>query len=170
MSALSTSPKPGEPYISIAIARGGTGVTLAEVSVKKVWDMVASIKVGETGYAYIVDAKGHLIADRDPALASSQQDLSRLPQVQAALAVPMAERQPQGKTFDSSVSGASVLSANAAVPSLGWQVFVERPIAEVWGPLWSAALRGMLLLVLGLAAVLLAGVAARRRTAVPRPV
>ena len=155
-------PKPGEPYISIAVARGGTGVTLAEVSVKKVWDMVASIKVGETGYAYIVDAKGHLIADRDPALASSQQDLSRLPQVQAALAVPMAERQPQGKTFDSSVSGASVLSANAAVPSLGWQVFVERPIAEVWGPLWSAALRGMLLLVLGLAAVLLAGVAACR--------
>jgi len=48
-------------------------------------------------------------------------------------------------------------------------VFVERPVAEVWGPLWNAALRGILLLVLGVAAVLLAAAAATRRVAVPRP-
>ena len=161
--------KPGEPYLSIAVARGGTGVTLAEVSVKKVWDLVAAIKVGETGYAYIVDGKGRLIADRDPALASSQRDLSNLPQVRAALAAPATERQREGQTFDTSPSGASVLSANAPVPVLGWQVFVERPVAEIFGPLWSAALRGIVLLVLGLVAVLLAGAAARRRMTVPRP-
>ena len=161
--------KPGEPYVSIAVARGGTGVTLAEVSVKKVWDLVAAIKVGETGYAYIVDGKGRLIADRDPALASSQQDLSSLQQVRAALAAPATERQREGQTFDTSPSGASVLSANAPVPVLGWRVFVERPVAEVFGPLWSAALRGIVLLVLGLVAVLLAGAAARRRMTVLRP-
>jgi hypothetical protein len=132
-------PKRGEPYVSIAVAGAGTGVTLAEVSVKKVWDLVAAVKVGETGYAYIVDDGGRLIADRNRALA------------------------------DTSPSGASVLSANAPVPSLGWQVFVERPVAEVWGPLWSTALRGILLLALGLAAVLLAGMAAARRVTVPRP-
>ena len=88
--------------------------------------MVAAIKVGETGYAYIVDGKGRLIADRDPALVSSQQDLSSLPQVRAALAAPATERQREGKTFDTSPSGASVLSANAPVLALGWQVFVER--------------------------------------------
>ena len=77
------------------------------------------------------------------------------------------ERQAQGRKFDTSPSGAAVLSANAPVPSLVWQVFVERPVAEVFGPLWSAALRGVLLLVLGLAAVFLAGVAARRRVTVP---
>ena len=163
-------PRPGEPHVSIAVARGGAaGVTLAEVSIKKVWDMVAAIKVGEAGYAYIVDGKGRLIADRDPAVVSSQPDLSSLPQVRAALAAPVTERQREGKTFDTSLSGVSVLSANAVVSSLGWQVFVERPVAEVWGPLWSAALRGILLLVLGLAAVLLAGAAAARRVTVPRP-
>jgi hypothetical protein len=164
-------PKPGEPYVSIAVARGGagTGVTLAEVSIKKVWDLVAGIKVGETGYAYVVDGEGRLIADRDPALASSQQDLSSLPQVQAALAGAVTERQREGRTFDTSPSGVSVLSASAPVPSLGWQVFVERTVAEVWGPLWSVALRGILLLVLGLAAVVLAGAAATRRVTVPRP-
>ena len=67
---------PAEPYVSIAVARAGTGVTLAEVNVKKVWNMVAATKVGETGYAYVVDGKGRLIADRDPALVSSQPDLS----------------------------------------------------------------------------------------------
>ena len=163
-------PRPGEPYVSIAVARGSTGVTLAEVSFKKVWGMVAAIKVGETGYAYIVDGKGRLITDRDPALATSpQQDLSSLPQVRAALAAPATERQREGQTFDTSLSGASVLSANAPVPVLGWQVFVERPVAEVFGPLWSAALRGIVLLVLGLVAVFLAGAAARRRMTVPRP-
>jgi hypothetical protein len=62
-----------------------------------------------------------------------------------------------------------VLSANAAVPSLGWQVFIERPVAQAWAPLWSAAARGILLLVLDLAAVLLAGAAASRRATAPRP-
>jgi hypothetical protein len=80
--------KPAEPYVSIAVARAGSGVTLAEVNVKRVWEMVAAIKVGETGYAYIVDGKGRLIADRDPATVSSQPDLSGLPQVRAALAAP----------------------------------------------------------------------------------
>ncbi len=162
-------PKPGEPYVSIAVARGGTGVTLAEVSVKKVWGMVAATKVGESGHAYIVDGRGRLIAQSDPALATSQQDLSSLPQVQAALAAPSTERQREGNTFDTSPSGASVLSASAPVPVLGWQVFVERPVAEIFGPLWSAALRGIVLLILGLVAVLLAGAAARRRMTVPRP-
>jgi len=161
--------KPAEPYVSIAVARAGSGVTLAEVNVKRVWEMVAAIKVGETGYAYIVDGKGRLIADRDPATVSSQPDLSGLPQVRAALAAPVTERQREGRTFDTSPSGASVLSANAPVPLLGWQVFVERPVAEIFGPLWSAALRGILLLVLGLATVLLAGAAARRPVTVPRP-
>jgi hypothetical protein len=131
--------------------------------------MVAAIKIGETGYAYIVDGKGRLIADGDPATVSSQPDFSGLPQVRAALAAPMTQRQREGRTFDTSPSGASVLSANAPVPVLGWQVFVERPVAEVFGPLWSAALRGIVLLVLGLAAVLLADAAARRRVPVPRP-
>ena len=162
-------PKPGEPFVSIAVSRGGMGVTLAEVSVKKVRDMVAAIKIGEAGYAYIVDSKGRLIADPDPTVASSQQDLSSLPQVQAALASHTPNGQREGKTFDTSRSGASVLSAHASVPSLGWHVFVERPVAEVWGPLWSTALRGILLLVLGLAAILLAGLAATRSVILPRP-
>jgi hypothetical protein len=160
---------PAEPYVSIAVARPGTGVTLAEVNIKNVWNMVAAIKIGETGYAYIVDGKGRLIADGDPATVSSRPDFSGLPQVRAALAAPMTERQREGRTFDTSPSGASVLSANAPVPVLEWQVFVERPVAEVFGPLWNAALRGIVLLVLGLAAVLLAVAAARRRVPVPRP-
>ena len=32
---------------------------------KLVWDMIRAVKVGETGYAYIVDGTGRLIADPD---------------------------------------------------------------------------------------------------------
>ena len=42
-----------------------SGVTVAETNLKLVWDVIKAVKVGETGYAYIVDGNGRLIADRD---------------------------------------------------------------------------------------------------------
>ena len=125
-------PKPAEPYVSIAVARGGTGVTLAEVSVKKVWDMVAAIKVGETGYAYIVDGKGRLIADRDPALVVESARRVEPAAGACCAGSPRDRGQREGRTFDTSPSGASVLSANAAVP-----------VARVAGVRRAAGCRGV---------------------------
>jgi len=38
------------------------GVLLAEVNLKFIWELVDRLRVGVTGYAYVVDRKGHLIA------------------------------------------------------------------------------------------------------------
>jgi hypothetical protein len=66
----------------------------------------------------------------DIAMVLRGRDLSALPQVVAALAAQPGEAPPEAKTFGDSISGSPVLSVHAAVPSLGWRVFVELPVAE----------------------------------------
>jgi hypothetical protein len=38
------------------------GTLVAEVNLKFMWDLVGHLQVGTTGYAYVVDNKGNLIA------------------------------------------------------------------------------------------------------------
>src|SRR6266498_552386 len=53
-----------EPYMTVALAgtRRDAGVSVAEVNLKLIWDVVSQIKVGQHGQAYVVDAQGRLLA------------------------------------------------------------------------------------------------------------
>src|SRR5436190_17914807 len=77
-----------EPYMTLAIAgtRRDAGVSVAEVNLKLIWDVVSQIKVGKNGRAYVIDADGRLIAHPDISLVLRNSDFSRLAQVQAARA------------------------------------------------------------------------------------
>ncbi len=76
-----------EPYMTLSLAgtRKDAGVSIAEVNLKLIWDVVSQIKVGERGHAYVVGAEGRLIAHPDISLVLRNTDMSRLIQVQAAL-------------------------------------------------------------------------------------
>src|SRR5689334_12584674 len=76
-----------EPYMTLAVAgtRKDAGVSIAEVNLKLIWDVVSQIKVGEHGNAYVVDAQGRLIAHPDISLVLRNTDMSKLVQVKAAL-------------------------------------------------------------------------------------
>jgi hypothetical protein len=75
-----------EPYMTLAIAgtRRDAGVSVAEVNLKLIWDVVSQIKVGERGHAYVIDAQGRLIAHPDISLVLRNTDMSKLAQVRAA--------------------------------------------------------------------------------------
>jgi signal transduction histidine kinase len=77
-----------EPYMTLSLAgtRKDAGVSIAEVNLKLIWDVVSQIKVGEHGHAYVVGSQGRLIAHPDISLVLRNTDMSRLVQVQAALA------------------------------------------------------------------------------------
>src|SRR5215472_13791262 len=49
-----------EPYMTLALAgtRKDAGVSIAEVNLKLIWDVVSQIKVGEHGHAYVVGSQG----------------------------------------------------------------------------------------------------------------
>ena len=75
-----------EPHMTIAVAGSGdqAGVTVVEVNLKFIRDVVSQIEVGKTGHAYVVDDRGYLIAHPDISLVLQKLDLSAQPQVQAA--------------------------------------------------------------------------------------
>ncbi len=59
-----------EPYLTVAISgnRPSVGIVVAEVNLKLIWDVISSIKVGEKGYAFVLDAPGRLVAHPDISL------------------------------------------------------------------------------------------------------
>jgi GAF domain-containing protein/HAMP domain-containing protein len=158
--------KQSEPYMTAAMARDGknAGVTIAEINLKLIWDVITALKIGQSGYAYVVDGRGRLIAHPDISLVLRDTDLSGLPQVAEALTPGPHADAPAG-TVAQNLGGHRVLTAHAAIAPVGWRVFVEVPLAEAFAPLYGAALRTLVLLALGLvAATLVALVLARRMT------
>jgi two-component system, NtrC family, sensor kinase len=161
--------KESEPYMTIAVARSGrqAGVTLAEVNLKLIWDVVTGIRLGQTGYAYVVDRDARLIAHPDISLVLRNTDLSALPQVAAARAAPLPGDDDERATIVPSLDGRRVFSASTAIPQLGWYVFVETPVQEALEPLYATMLRTSILLLAGLATAALGGVLFARRMLTP---
>jgi hypothetical protein len=118
-----------EPYMILSLAgtRLDAGVSVAEVNLKLIWDVVTKMKVGERGQAYVVDAQGRLIVHRDISLVLSNTDMTQLAQVRVArTAGAGGELVQEAKD----ILGHDVLTAYAPVAPLGWLVFVEMPIEE----------------------------------------
>jgi len=162
--------KDSEPYMTIAIPSGeyAVEVTVADVSLKAIWDVVSRIRVGQLGHAYVVDARGHLIAHPDVSLVLQKRDLSGLAQVGDARAEGKAARADESRvTIAKGLDGREVLAAHARIDPLGWLVFVEQPLAEAFAPLQASLLRGAIILVIGLALAVLASVVLARRMVAP---
>jgi signal transduction histidine kinase len=155
--------KESEPYMTIALAGSGkgAGVTVAEVNLKFIWDVVSQIKIGKAGHAYVVDSHGHLIAHPDISLVLKKTDLSKLDQVRAAVgAVASGMRMP---SIARDLDGRQVLSASAPIAPLGWAVLIEQPLLEAFEPIRYSILRTVALVVFGvLLSVLVSLVLARR--------
>ncbi len=162
--------KDSEPYMTVAMASGGgaLGVTVAEVNLKFIWDVVSQIKIGKAGHASVVDSRGRLIAHPDISLVLKKTDLSRLHHVQAARAGgPTPGERADEVTIARDLQGRKVLTASAGIAPLGWFVFVEQPLTEAFEPLYSSMLRTVLLLVAGLALSLLASLFLARKIVTP---
>src|SRR5205814_9815947 len=133
-----------EPYMHIAVpiepfAGEVIGVLIAEVNLKYIWEVISQIKVGQTGYAYVVSREGDLIAHPDISLVLQKQNLKNLGQVQAALA-----RAPGPFGAQPNLFGRQVFSAYATIPDLRWAVLVERPATEAYAPLVASIFRTFL--------------------------
>src|SRR6516225_5142545 len=138
-----------EPYMTLAIAgtRRDAGVSVAEVNLKLIWDVVSQIKVGERGHAYVVDAQGRLIAHPDISLVLRNTDMSKLAQVRAARA---------------SASGGAGTGDNPTETVQEAENIEGRKVLKAYAPLYAALKRlGFVLLaalfIAALAGMFLAG-------------
>jgi signal transduction histidine kinase len=153
-----------EPYMRIGIPEGaGAGVTVAEVNLTFIWDVVSQIHVGEAGYAYVVDSAGRLVAHPDITEVLSSRDLSSSPQVRAAIAYRPSAPSPGAQT----VVADDRLASYAAVNPPGWAVLVEQPLDEAFAPVQTAIARIGTLILFGLLLAVGTSILLARRMATP---
>ena len=141
--------KETEPYMTIGVRSSGTTgpVTIAEVNLKFIWDVVSRIKIGDKGKAFVVDSQGFLVADPDIGLVLRKTHMGDLPHVRAALD---GRTQDDQAVVSQDLTATPVLASYARIESLKWIVFVEQPVAEVFAKLNASILRTGLLLLAGL--------------------
>src|SRR5882762_8550579 len=156
-----------EPYMTLSLAgtRKEAGISIAEVNLKLIRDVVSQIKVGEHGQAYVVGAEGRLIAHPDISLVLRNTDMSKLLQVQAARAGSRnVSEELQGTK---NIQGQEVLTASAPIAPLGWTMFVELPVEEAYASLYQALQRLAVVLLGALVFAMLAGMFLARRMVGP---
>jgi class 3 adenylate cyclase len=140
-----------EPFMTIAVAgnRRATGIAVAEINLKLIWDVISAIQVGHTGHAFVLDQPGRLIAHPDISLVlrgTNDETLRAMrglrQEIDAASGEAITIKNTEGET---------VVTAMAAIPGADWMVFVEQPLSEAFAPIYSALWRTGALLLAGAA-------------------
>ena len=157
-----------EPYMTLSLAgtRKDAGVSIAEVNLKLIGDVVSQIKVGTRGQAYVVDAQERLITHPDLSLVLRNTDMSKLVQVKAAR-TKGADTTPDALQGALNIQGQEVLTASAPIAPLGWTMFVELPVKEAYASLYQALQRLAIVLLVASIFAVLAGIYLARRMVGP---
>ena len=137
-----------EPYMRIAVAgkRAAAGVVVADINLKLIWDIIASIKIGDTGHALIVDDSGRLVAHPDISLVlrsgAGAGNFNRL-----KTAVSAANGSAVATTGE---DGKPVVAVSVRAPNVDWTVIAEQPVLEAFESIRAALWRSLILIGLGI--------------------
>ncbi|MBD1920979.1 PAS domain S-box protein [Microcoleus sp. FACHB-831] len=107
------------------------GVLMARINLKFLWSFLFHIKVGKTGYAYAIDSRKLLIAEKGKALETFKlQDLSNRNFIKELTKL---NRDRPLKTYRG-LRGVEVVGASSTIRTGRWNVVVELPTAEAYAP------------------------------------
>jgi GAF domain-containing protein/HAMP domain-containing protein len=143
------------------------GILATEVSLKFIWDLVDQIKVGETGYVYVVDNRGNLIAYKDTSRVLQGENVSQISEVSEFLIDPAAsaDQTPEIQTYVG-LNGETVLGTYIPLGTPQWAVVIELPWKEAYQNIISLAWQSLaLILIIALLAGLVGYLGARRTSA-----
>ena len=129
------------------------GVIIAVVNVNHLWKDVARIKIGQSGYAYLVDMKGRFVAYQKLAevLKRYGEDMNRMPPVSEFVI-----RRQDGTGHVQEYQGLvneKVIGVYASIKGTNWAILVEQPTREAYASIskMKRYLVGLMLLCIGLA-------------------
>jgi len=144
------------------------GTLAAEVNLEFMWTLVDQLRVGQTGYVYIVDKDGNLIAAKDTARVLAGENVNQLTKVKEYIAS-QADSTDIGSNVETytGLSGTRVVGTYIPLNTPEWAVVVELP--------WTEAYRDVILLIertlasiLGVGIIVsLIGIILARRLAAP---
>jgi len=146
LSPIYIDDETSEPLIVMAIPVNDVlgkfeGTLVAEVNLKFMWDLVDQIKVGSTGYAYVVDSGGNLIAYRDTALVLQGKNVNQISKVNQFTQNPTspADTASVERSY-TGLNGTAVVGTYVPLETPEWAVVVELP--------WREAYQGVILLII----------------------
>ncbi|MBI3915105.1 MAG: HAMP domain-containing protein [Chloroflexi bacterium] len=159
LSAVHLKPQGQEPYVVKGIPlEQNNGALVAWLDQRHVWKTVSETRVGETGYAYLLNSEGVLIAYRDSSRVLAQRNLvTEIAGLRAHLKGANDTAQYTG------LSGVTVIGSHASIENTGWIVVVETPLTEAYRILLRSVIFVAALFVVGIVvAILLARYLTRR--------
>jgi len=119
----------GVPFVTIAIpvtdkAGNFKGTLVALTDLTALWRPLINLKVGETGYVYIADAAGQLLAYKDLKLVQSGIKIDKL-----TGRTPQSIAQGNINVYPG-LGGSSVIASGQSLDIAPWFVIVEQPVSE----------------------------------------
>lgn len=160
-----------EPLMMIAVpVKNALGdlnrILMAEVNLKFMWDLVDSIKIGETGAAYVVDRKGKLIAFGDTARVLGGENVAHLPEVENFI---KGDEKTHISTYTikTGINGNSVVANHVRLGSPDWAVVVEMPAVEAYRPVLMAFQRSIVFVILCIVFATMMGIYLSRKITKP---
>jgi anti-anti-sigma regulatory factor/HAMP domain-containing protein len=171
ISPVYIDPLSSEPLVKMAVPATNIfgdfqGTLVAEVNLKFMWELVSKLRVGETGYVYVVDRQGNLLAFGDIARVLKGENVSHSQAVSAFVRNPAALRATTAELY-TGMMGTSVAGSYIPLGTPDWAVVIELPWQEAYqGVIQNTVLSiGVILAIAILAGVL--GVYLAHRLAVP---
>jgi putative methionine-R-sulfoxide reductase with GAF domain len=144
------------------------GVLVAELSLKFMWELVDQLQVGETGYAYVVDDQGNLIAFGDTARVLSGENVGKIFEVKEFIETSSGEEDitPQIEPYTGLI-GNTVAGIYEPLGTPNWAVVVELPTAEAFQPLVRTLLTSVAIILAFAIFAGVVGVLLARRLSAP---
>jgi len=110
------------------------GILFARVSLKYLWAVLDEVKVGKSGYAYIVDQRGFLVAQ-----SGNAPELFRLEDISqilphGVLSTEFGADQGPGRHVYQGLHGMRVMGLSTRVATTNWRIVVELPMDEANAP------------------------------------
>jgi PAS domain S-box-containing protein len=126
--------KDGMPTMVIAAPIVGErgklrGVLVAQIHLRPIWDTVSEIRIGEKGFAYVVDREGTLVSHPDIRRVLMKINMRHFPMVNEVISGKEGDLEfeyPRGEKF---------LYVFTPIKELEWGVIVQVPVQEAYRPI-----------------------------------
>lgn len=140
-----------EPLIIIAVPIQDVfgdfqGMLAAEINLKFMWDLVDQLEVGQTGYAYVVNREGKLLAYTDTARVLRGENVSYLAEVSEFMEGSNSDE--DGAFVGPGIDGGTSVQTFAALGAPDWAVVTEIPTAEAFQSIVQTIVTSVLTVVL----------------------
>jgi len=116
-----------KPRINIVYPFGKDHVIFIETSLEAIWDRIRQSRIGNTGFAFMVDSAGRIIAHPDPDKAERFEDASNLDIVKAVLS---------GSTVGSAefkdAAGVDMVGAYAPLAMMKWGLVIQQAKSDAY--------------------------------------